>query len=175
MSVANGGFTTVVGEPLPRTNAGAPTDGVDEVQALGSTATGGSFAITFTNPLNGVAAKTAAIAFNATNAAVQSALLALSNMPASGVASGGAATVDAGQITLTFGGVLSGLNIAPVVIDNTLATGGTVVASTTTAGVSGTFRGAKKGELLIDSTTPKLHQNSGSAEKPVWSKVGAQT
>jgi hypothetical protein len=173
--VTNGGFQTVGGSPTTIQNAGAPTDGVDEVQALDSTATGGSFAITFVNPLSGASQKTAAIAWNATKAAVEAALLLLSNMPALGVAATGAATVNAGQVVLTFGGVLSGMNVAQLVVDNALATGGTVVASTTTAGVAGTGRGAPKGALLIDNTTPKLWQNSNSETKPVWIKVGTQS
>lgn len=172
---SNGGFQVAQGSSVVLENAGAPTDGVDEVQALDSTATGGSFTITFVNPLNAVSKTTAAIAWNATKAAVQAAMRLLSNMPSLGVVAGGAATVDAGQITLTYGGDLSGLNIAQVTTDNTLATGGTVVPSTLTAGVSGTARGAQTGQLLADTTTPKLYQNSGTVNKPTWSKVGAQT
>lgn len=168
---ANGGmqpFGGTGGQSSLLRFSGVPVDGVDEVQALDSTASGVTFAITFTNPLNGVAVKTAAIAWNATKAAVQAALLALSNMPTSGVVAGGAATVNAGQITLTFGGELSGLNIAPLVIDNTLATGGTVVNSTLTAGVSGTYRGQPIGTLLTNILTGLLYQNVGSVNKPVW-------
>lgn len=175
--VTNGGFVTQsVSDKQTLQNAGAPTDGVDAIQSLTSTASGGTFALSFTNPLNGRVAKTAAIAWNATKAAIAAALQALSNMPAAAVIGGGAATLDAGVVTIAFQGDLSGMVIPILVADNALATGGTVVPSTTTAGVEGSGRGAAdKGDLLADTTTPKLYQNSGTANKPVWQKVGTQT
>lgn len=169
-----GGFQTNAGTP-DLTNAGAPVDGVDEVQRLTSTATGGAAAgITFVNPLTGVSKKTGAIPWNAALAAIQAAFDALTNMPAGGVVVSGGPTIDAAPVDLTFAGSLSGLNIAQVVVDNTGATGGTIVPSTVTAGVQGTARGAAKGELLKDTTTPKLYQNAGTPQKPVWQKVGPQ-
>lgn len=173
MPVTNGGVITNASSGTVN-NAGAPTNGVNEVQALTSTATGGTFAVTFVNPLNGKSVKSGPLAWNISAAALQTALRALSNMPALGVVVTGS-TLDAAPLTLTYGGDLAGLNIAQVTVDNALATGGTVVPSTTTAGVSGTGRGAAPGGLLRDTTTPKLYQNAGTANTPNWQKVGTQT
>jgi hypothetical protein len=176
MPVTNGGsvVTAIAGAgAVVAQNAGAPVNGVDEVQSLASTATGGTFALTFTNPLTGVSAKTAPIAFNASAATIQAALRALSNMPTAGVVGAGGPLPTA--VTLTFAGDLSGIDVPIVVADNALATGGTAVPSTTTAGVSGTERGRGKGSLLSDTTNAILYQNSGTAQKPTWSKVGLQS
>lgn len=169
-----GGFMTNAGTP-DLTNAGPPTDGVDEVQRLVGTATSGQLTLTFINPLTGVSKTTADLAFNAAAAAVQAALLALSNMPAAGVAASGG-PLGTGNLDLAFQGDLSGLNIAQLVVANGTVplAGGTVTPSTVTAGVQGTARGAAKGELLKDTTTPKLYQNAGTPQKPVWQKVGPQ-
>jgi hypothetical protein len=177
----NGGFVTSAGNPLTgggRKNAGAPTGGTDEVQTLtgGVGITSGTFALTFVNPNTGISAKTAAIVFNATAAAILLALQALVNFPDTGgaVATGGAINT-ATPVTLTFADEFSGLNVAQLVVDNTLLVGGTVVAATTVPGVAGTGRGAPKGDLLNDTTTPKLYQNTGTATKPTWQVVGSQT
>lgn len=174
MPVTNGGFVAKGAAPQPIANAGPPTDGVDEVQRLTSTATGGTFAVTFINPFTGRSATTAPIVWNATAAAIQAALRALPNMPAAGVVGSGG-PLNSAFVAVAFAGALSGMDIAPMTVDNALATGGTVVQSTTTAGVAGTGRGQVTGGLLIDTVTPKVHQNAGTAEKPVWQKVGTQT
>lgn len=77
---------------------------------------------------------TSALAFNATTAAVQAALEALSNVgPGDIVVTGGPLP---GAITLTFGGRYRGVNVAAVTVTPTGLTGGTVTVATTTAGGS---------------------------------------
>lgn len=172
-----GGFTTLAGTDYPtHSNAGAPTNGVDEVQRLVGTATSGQLKLTFVNPLSGVSQQTANIAFDATAAAVQAALLALSNMPTNGVAGSGG-PLGGGNLDLTFQNDLSGLDIAQLTVQNGTVplAGGTVTPSTVTAGVPGTKRGASKGDLLRDVDTPNLYQNAGTPQKPNWELVGTQS
>jgi hypothetical protein len=174
-----GGFETLAGTEYPSwKNAGAPTNGVDEVQRLtgGVGITSGSFKLTFINPNSGVSKQTAAIAFDATAAIILAALRALSNFPDTGGATATGGPINsATPVDITFADEFSGLNVAQLVVDNSLLVGGTITPSTTTAGVPGTSRGAAKGDLLRDTTNAILYQNSGSAQKPTWTKVGTQT
>lgn len=105
----------------------------NEVQTLTVTGgpTGGTFTITFSGQT------TAAIAYNATAAAVQTALEALSNVNPGDIKVTGNA---GGPWTLTFGGQYLGDNVASVTTTETF-TGGTspdITIATTTAGGSAT-------------------------------------
>ena len=142
--------------------AGAPTDGVDEVQSLTIDAEGGTYTLTFGGQT------TTAIAFDATAAQVQAALRALSSIGSSGVS----VTGD-GPYTITFGGALSGLPQAEITTDATNLTGGagTAVVAQVTEGVRGDYRGAPVKQPLVDTTNRKIYQNSGTAAKPVWAEV----
>ncbi|MFE4915813.1 hypothetical protein ACFRCX_30375 [Streptomyces sp. NPDC056652] len=105
----------------------------NEVQT--ATVTGGPTGGTFTLTYSGQT--TAAIAYNATAATVQAALIALSNLAPGDVVVTGAA---GGPYTLTFGGTLLGDNVASLTATASL-TGGTtpgVTMATTTAGGSAT-------------------------------------
>jgi hypothetical protein len=99
----------------------------NEVQTVGlGAATAGTVAITFDGETTG------AIAFNATAAAVQVALNAMSNVSDGDiVASGGPFP---GIVTLTFGGKYAGVNVAEVTVAPTGLTGGAVTVATTTQG-----------------------------------------
>ena len=110
-------YAAVTNEVQTATITGAPT--------------GGTFTLTYSGQT------TAAIAYNATAAAVQSALIALSNLaPGDVVVTGNAS----GPYTLTFGGTLLGDNVASLTATASL-TGGTtpgVTVATTTAGGTAT-------------------------------------
>lgn len=94
---------------------------VDEVQIVTVTATGGTF--TVANPAGG--APSGALAFDITSAALETALLALDlDVTVSGD----------GPHTVTFGGAQAGTDVGLIVIDDTEATGGTVVATVDTEG-----------------------------------------
>jgi hypothetical protein len=175
MGITNGGYQTAVagGVGAPRFNAGAPTSGVDDVQTITGAATGGTYTFTFTNPLSGKVT-TFSVPFNASAAAVQAAMLAMSGFPAGGVVCTGGALGTA-PVVCTFGGALSGLPVTVMTVDNSAATGGVGSVVHTTTGVSGTARGAAKGAILTDTTTPKQYQNTGTAQKPTWTVVGTQT
>jgi hypothetical protein len=114
-------------------------DGANEAQTvtITGTPTGGTFTLTW----NGQT--TAAIAYNATAAAVQSALLALSNMPESGVTvTGGPGPGTA--YTVTF---VDAVNVAAMTASAAGLTGGTspaVNVATATAGGSASFVRAVK-------------------------------
>jgi hypothetical protein len=117
--------------------AGLSRTGTSEVQRLtshGVPYTAGTFSITFTNPLTSVTQTTSAIAWNASAGTIQSAMLALSNMPASGVSCSGG-PLNTAWVTLTFGGTLALHLVSLVVIDYSLITPpGFVVATTITQG-----------------------------------------
>lgn len=114
-----------------------PFAGVNEVQTvtITGTPTGGTFTLT----LDGET--TAAIAYNATAAAVQSALEALSNVAAGDLTVSGSA---GGPYTVTFAGAYSATNVPALTASGASLTGGTspgVTIATPTAGVAGLLDG----------------------------------
>lgn len=136
----DGEITTVLadtdvaaGDPvvLHPTTAGTVT-GVEEneVQTLTQTgATAGTFTLTFDGQTTG------AIAFNASAAAVGTALEALSNIGVGDVVvSGGPLGTSA--VTVGFAGALASRDVATLTANNTGMTGGTVVVATTRQGRS---------------------------------------
>lgn len=155
--------------------SGVPDNGVSEVQLLTPTGTisGGSFTLTFN------AAETDPIDWDATIADIQAALVALSTIGDGGIVCTGddldpdlaTQLSDGGVVTVTFSGVLAGLPVPEIVVDDSLLTGTlpVVTPSTDTAGVRGTYRGAQGGALLQDTTNGVLYQNTGTAQVPVWS------
>lgn len=88
--------------------------GIDEVQLILSTGTGGTFTITY------AAQTTAAIDWDATTAEVQAALEALSNIAPGDVEVTGAA----GSWNVKFTGTLAATNVALMTLDITSLTGG---------------------------------------------------
>lgn len=134
-------YSPVTNEVQTATITGAPT--------------GGTFTLTFSGQT------TSAIAYNATAAAVQTALEALSNVnPGDIVVTGNAG----GPYTLTFGGQYLGDNVASITATSSL-TGGTspgVTMATTTAGGTATatdgtqtFRGFLFTEVAFSPTATK--------------------
>src|SRR5204862_2996138 len=93
--------------------------GTNEVQTMSkvSTVTAGTFAITFKGE------KTAAIVYNATNAAVLSALLLLPNLSAGDITLGGG-PINTSSVTITFGGKYESTDVPLMVVDSALLTGG---------------------------------------------------
>lgn len=112
-----------------------------EVQTV--TITGGPTGGTYTLTFDG--ATTAAIAYNATAAAVQTALEALSNInPGDVVCAGGPHPGTA--VTVTFGGQYAGENVPQMTAASGSLTGGTtptVTVTTTTGGGSGSSDGTE--------------------------------
>lgn len=103
-----------------------------EVQSLNTTGTptGGTFTLTFQGQT------TAAIAYNAAASAVQSALLALSNLDSGDVvASGGA--VGTAPVVLTFGGRYAGGDVPKITANGAALTGGTNPAAVITVTTEG--------------------------------------
>ncbi|WP_213816233.1 hypothetical protein [Glaciihabitans sp. dw_435] len=131
-----------------------PFSGISEVQSVTITGapTGGTFQLTYDGQT------TAAIAYNATPAAVQASLEALSNInPGDIIVTGTAGTV----YTIAFGGAFTGRNV-PQLTSTPALTGGTTPAiahATTTAG--GSASGADVIERIVAYPIPLL-QASGS-------------
>ena len=122
--------------------------GTAEVQTITpTTVTAGTFTLTITNPQTGVARTTAPVAWNATQATLLAALVALDNVEPGDLQLGGAATVNAGAITVTFYGNFIG-NPAQMTVDNTNLTG-TLAVTTTTPGVAGALDGRQLTANLV--------------------------
>jgi len=121
----------------------------EEVQSVTVTGgpTGGTFTLTF------VGQTTAAIAYNATAAAVQTALQALSSIGAGNVAVTGNA---GGPYSVTFIGTLANTDVAQMTASGAGLTGGTspgvTVATTTAGGADGSGDGRQVAAGLLFST-----------------------
>jgi hypothetical protein len=114
--------------------------GTAEVQTITpTTVTAGTFTLTIVQPTTGVSRTTAPIAWNATQATVLAALVALDNVEPGDLQMGGAATINAGAVTVTFFGNFIG-NPAQMTVDNTNLTG-TLAITTSTPGVAGAVDG----------------------------------
>lgn len=152
--------------------AGTPSNGTDEVQLLTYTATTGSNVAdsgTFTITFDGYT--TTPLAFNAADAVVEAALVALPSIGAAGCT----VSVAAGPprvYTVTFGGGnMLKRALALMTTTSSLLQGAhpvTVVVTESVAGVNATALGAAIGAQLIDTATGKLYVNSGTALAPVW-------
>lgn len=148
---------------LTATGLYAPYAGrTNEVQTLDlGAASAGTFTITFDDETTG------AIAFNATAAAVQTALEALSNInPGDVIVTGGPLP---GAITLTFGGQYAGADVETITVDDGNLTGATVTIATGTAGGAADTDGTQDpaGHLgttkNLGGTTAATAQDCGAA------------
>ena len=119
--------TTTLNDVLTWLNTNEGTAAVDEVQTISSTATGGTFTMSFGGQTTG------ALAFNATAVQIDTALEALSSIGAGNVTCAGGPLGTAG-VTVTFAGTLAGQDAAMVTVDNTNMTGGTASNAETTKG-----------------------------------------
>lgn len=144
------------GTVLAKITSGPDTGKVGPYQAAGTaevqtitptTVTAGTFTLTVTNPVTGTSRTTAPIAWNATQATVQAALEALDNVAPGDIQMGGAATINAGAVTVTFFGNYVG-NPAQMTVDNTGLTG-TLAITTSTAGVAGAADGRQTATNIV--------------------------
>jgi hypothetical protein len=160
-----------IGAPLQ--SAGAPGVGTDEVQTIATTGTptGGTFRLSYEGLV------TSALPFDCSAAAMDTALELLPSIGSGGV------TCAAGPlptgITVTFNSQNLGRKAVPLIALHTNSlTGGTtptVTITETTPGVDAFGRGAGKGSMVTDVTNGVLYINTGTANVPVWTKVGTQT
>jgi hypothetical protein len=145
---------------IQTTAAVTPTAAANEVQSVIATgASAGTFTLTFDGET------TAAIAYNANAAAVQSALEALSNInPGDVTVAGG--PLPGTATTITFGGQYANTDVPQMTADSGSLTGGTAVVSTTTPGAAG----AGTYELLADGQTSTCVLTVPTTT--AWSDVG---
>lgn len=120
--------------------------GTSEVQTvtISGTPAGGTFTLTF----NGQT--TAPIAYNAASTAVQSALVALSNVETGDITVAGSA---GGPYTITFAGQFAGNDMSQISANGAALTGGTtpsIAVTTTTAGGGGTATGYRAPAVNTD-------------------------
>jgi hypothetical protein len=158
-------------------NAGAPSNGTDEVQTLtfGGTPDGGTFRLALGGTLI-----TAAITWSATNATLVANIdAALEAILGSGSVTTAVDTMTAGigTITVTFTGAYGKIAVPILTVyDNSLTgTSPTLGVTETTPGVSATGRGAPKGAKLIDTTNGVDYLNTGTPNAPTWTKTGTQS
>jgi hypothetical protein len=156
--------------------SGVPGAGTNEVQTLtiGGTPSGGTFKLGFEGR------QTGDIAWSATNATL------LANMQAaldaafgtnSVVASAGTIVAGIGTVLLTFGGAYERRAVPMISIVQNALTGAapTLAIAETTPGVDAAFRGAQKGQPVVNEATGIVYVNTGTATAPVWTVAGAQT
>jgi len=144
-------------------HAGVPSNGTSAVQHvdLSGTPTGGTFKLRYKGQT------TAAIAYNATTGAMQTALRALGFIGSDGVT----VTGSAGAWVVTFGGRLAKLNVPTLAVADNSLTGGTdpdIAVTVATPGVTATARGAQPGALLRDTTNGTEYINAGTIYAPAW-------
>lgn len=154
---------------------GVPSGGTSEIDTL--TIQASTSAGTFTIAVAG-GRTTSAISWSATNATlvanVDAALENLNVIGTGGVTTAvGTMTAGIGTITITMAGKNAKRDMPALSIGTNSLTGGTApTLTTTTAGVDATFRDAKTGQLLVDTSTPDLYINdSVTAGSPTWTKV----
>ncbi len=157
------------GEAGPFLNAGAPSNGTDEVVTITvtGTPTGGTYKLKHEGFL------TASIAYNAAASAVQTALRNLPSIGGSNVTVSGS---GGGPYTVTGAADLAKKVLSAITLAENALTGGTdpsVTITEDTPGVDASFRGAPKGALLVDTTNGVLYMNTGSSTVPVWSAVAS--
>ena len=162
--------------------AGVPSNGTSEIDTL--TIQSGTASGTFTIAVDG-GRTTAPITWSATNttllANVDAALEALNVIGVGGVTTAaGTLSSGIGTITLTFTGknakrdmpALSIGTSAALLASTPTPNPSAATLTTTTPGVEATFRDAKTGTLLVDTSTPSLYINtSTTAGSPTWTKA----
>jgi len=129
------GATIVKGTVL-----GQITSSANALQTISDTPTitAGTFTISGTNPLTGETFTTAAIAYDATAAAVATAVQTA--LGSGGTVTGGGGALPGTDVTLTFSGAYAGRPVALMTISSAGLTGGTLAIANTTVGRSaGTF------------------------------------
>lgn len=131
---------------------------VNEVQTLTITATGGTYTISYTDPISGVVKTTASLAYNANAAAIAAALNAAGVLGTSGVG-------VSGTYVITFSGTLySGKPQNLLTVDTSLLTGGTATIARTTSGAGIGSGVAYSGAVVAAPSAPTVAGNgSGSS------------
>lgn len=122
--------------------------GVDEIQRVDVTATGGTFRLSFQAQQTGV------IAYNATAPTVETALIALSTIPTGGVTVAG----GPGSYTVTFAGSLAGQDVGAITDNDAGLTGPGANATVTNVreGADGVRACFTKGPGNTLATTPQV-------------------
>lgn len=170
MGVIEGGNT--IGGAMGMLRSPSPPQAAqNEVQTvlLPGAPTGGTFTLMLAGQ------STAAIPSNATAAQVQAAVQAVLSVGAGNVVATGG-PLPGTPITLTYGGILAGVNM-PDLIPNayglTGPAGQTVVCATTTQGAPATGYNASPGQTLMDTSTGTLYENKSQVPgQPNLVKVG---
>lgn len=173
MGIISGG-NIIEGSLGPYQSAGAPSAGTNAVQTATLGGTGGTS--TFNLVLDGV--KTAAIAWNVTNATLLAAINAALDAKfgtAQIVATDSTLSSGLGNLLLTFSGSDVAKKVVSTMTSEILSGALTVAIATTTPGVAASGRGAPKGATLIDTTNGLHYTNTGTPSSPTWTKTGTQT
>ncbi len=114
---------------------------------------------------------TAAIAYNATAATLQTRLRALPSIGSGGCSVAGA---GGGPYTVTFTGNRAKQAVGLITLYSNALTGDgdeDVDIAETTPGVTATHRGAPTGSRLVDTTNGVYYINAGTALEPTWTAL----
>lgn len=133
----------------------SPVNEVDTIAQATGTSTAGTFKLSVLEPgapAGTAAEQTAAIAYNASAATVQTALEALDNVRAGDVVAAGGALPTA--VTLTWSDAFAEKDVPTITVDNSANTGGTYAVTETTKGATGSADlGIAAGNANIDGRT----------------------
>ena len=153
----------------------SPTQSVNEVHNLTVSATSGTFTLSLDATTVGLGnITTGAITYSANTTTLASNIqAALDSAFGSGRCT---VTGNNAPYSLTWASTYGGLNIPTFTGSTTGLVGGTITATSVTAGVTGTLgRIAPKSALLIDVDNKKLYINTGDDFKQTWTVVGSQS
>ncbi len=157
-----------------RTNRGAPTNGVSEIQTLtfAGTPTGGTVKLRFRGQT------TAPISWSSTNNTlrdnIDTALEALSSIGTGNVTTAvGTMTLGIGTITVTFTGDLAKLSVPniAVALNSLTGTAPTLAVAETTPGVTATRRNAAQEDYLLDTVNGTMYANTGVPPVAQWTEA----
>jgi flagellar hook protein FlgE len=143
--------TTTLGDVLTWLNTDDGTAAVNETQtvSIAGAPTGGTFTLTYDGQT------TAAIAWNASSADVNTALEALSNIGAGNVTSTGGA-LPGTAVAVEFTGALAGQDVSLMTIDTTNLTGGAPVGSVAETTTGRAVQGVLGGEATASLVNGKI-------------------
>lgn len=148
---------------------GTVASSVTEVVTLtaSDTLVEGTFKLTF----GGV--ETAALAYTATAAQIQAALVAHAQIGAGGVVcTGGPVTDPLTPVVITWAGIHAGKDMGAITVTSAASLNGKTIGVSTSAGVTGTYRGFPgNNPILLKTDTGIAYYRTGHPNVPQWTAM----
>jgi hypothetical protein len=162
VATSAGGTVTLAGNAFNPTTSFRTISAVREL-VLNGVPTGGTFTLTF----NGQT--TSAIAYNASAATIQAALVALNNIAPADIASVSGSTLNAGPIVVTFATSFANRNLAELYVNNAGLTGGTSPhVKINAGGISLTDGGLTQRRNIVTVNFTEDPLNAADATNPAY-------